>query len=119
MRVTFAAQYRHGLENIETAADRLAEFQRQVSSGRRLDRVSDDPAAAVDQLVVDREAIFEDVARERERVGAIERRLHRTDERVKPSTRSSWRDPQSPCTARWGSHPTPPPFAGGAAVPDV
>ena len=50
MRVTFSAQYRHGLENIEKAADRLADYQRQVSSGKRLERISDDPAAAASAL---------------------------------------------------------------------
>ena len=50
MRVTFSAQYQNGIANIESAADRLAEFQRQVSSGKRLDRVSVDPAAATSAI---------------------------------------------------------------------
>jgi flagellar hook-associated protein 3 FlgL len=44
MRVTFNGQFRDGLANVERASERLADYQRQVSSGRRLDRVSDDPS---------------------------------------------------------------------------
>jgi flagellar hook-associated protein 3 FlgL len=46
MRVTFAQQYRQSLDNMQQAAQRLADYQRQVSSGKRLERISDDPAAA-------------------------------------------------------------------------
>jgi flagellar hook-associated protein 3 FlgL len=44
MRVTFNGQFRDAIADVERASDRLAEYQRQVSSGRRLDRVSDDPS---------------------------------------------------------------------------
>lgn len=44
MRVTFNGQFRDALVYVERAGERLAEYQRQVSSGRRLDRVSDDPS---------------------------------------------------------------------------
>ncbi|NOT24498.1 MAG: flagellar hook-associated protein FlgL [Acidobacteria bacterium] len=51
MRVTFAQQFEDGLRNINTAASQLADAQRRVSSGRRLNVASDDPAgmtAAID-----------------------------------------------------------------------
>src|ERR1051325_865876 len=44
MRVTFNGQFRDALAQIERASERLADYQHQVSSGRRLDRVSDDPS---------------------------------------------------------------------------
>ena len=44
MRVTFNGQFRDALVDVERAGERLADYQRQVSSGRRLDRVSDDPS---------------------------------------------------------------------------
>ena len=44
MRVTFNGQFRDAMANVERASERLADYQRQVSSGRRLDRVSDDPS---------------------------------------------------------------------------
>jgi flagellar hook-associated protein 3 FlgL len=44
MRVTFNGQFRDALVDVERAGDRLATYQRQVSSGRRLDRVSEDPS---------------------------------------------------------------------------
>lgn len=46
MRITFTSQIREGAAALERAAERLAEFQRQVASGRRLGRPSDDPAGA-------------------------------------------------------------------------
>jgi flagellar hook-associated protein 3 FlgL len=51
MRVTFGQQFEDGLRNINTAADQLADAQRRVASGRRLNVASDDPAgmtAAID-----------------------------------------------------------------------
>jgi flagellar hook-associated protein 3 FlgL len=45
MRITFASQYRDAMLDVEQASERLADYQRQVSSGRRIDRPSDDPAA--------------------------------------------------------------------------
>lgn len=44
MRTTFNAMYREASAGIETATERLTEFQRQVSTGRRIDRPSDDPS---------------------------------------------------------------------------
>lgn len=46
MRVTFNATFRNGIEEINAAAARLAEWQRQVSSQRRVQVPSDDPSAA-------------------------------------------------------------------------
>jgi len=50
MRVTFQTQYKNGVDNIERAGTRLVEFQRQVSSGKRIERVSDDPTGAASAL---------------------------------------------------------------------
>jgi flagellar hook-associated protein 3 FlgL len=44
MRVTFNGQFRDAIADVERASDRLAGYQRQVSSGRRIDRVSEDPS---------------------------------------------------------------------------
>jgi flagellar hook-associated protein 3 FlgL len=60
MRTTFNSQYRDLSAAIESASDRLIDFQRQVATGRRLNRPSDDPAAAAT------------VVTERSRLGAIE-----------------------------------------------
>ena len=46
MRITFDAQTRHAADAINRAAERLFELQRQVSSGKRVQRASDDPSAA-------------------------------------------------------------------------
>ncbi len=46
MRVTFSASFRDASTEINRAAERLATAERQVSSGRRIDRASEDPAAA-------------------------------------------------------------------------
>ena len=46
MRVTFESFNRNAAAAIETATQRLAEMQRQVASGKRVERGSDDPAAA-------------------------------------------------------------------------
>jgi flagellar hook-associated protein 3 FlgL len=46
MRATFNAQFRDGQAGIEGAVERLMDAQRQVSTGKRLNKVSDDPAAA-------------------------------------------------------------------------
>src|SRR5699024_1375090 len=43
-------QYKNGIDNIEQAGSRLADFQRQVSSGKRIERISDDPTGAVGAL---------------------------------------------------------------------
>jgi flagellar hook-associated protein 3 FlgL len=44
MRTTFNAMYREAGAGIETASERLSEFQRQVSTGRRIEKPSDDPS---------------------------------------------------------------------------
>jgi flagellar hook-associated protein 3 FlgL len=46
MRVTFNTTFRGGLADVATAAERLAEFQRQVSSHKRVHTPSADPSAA-------------------------------------------------------------------------
>lgn len=46
MRVTFNSQYRDAAAAIEDATGRLVDLQRQVASGRRVEKPSDDPAAA-------------------------------------------------------------------------
>lgn len=46
MRVTFDAQHREALDNVNRASERLLFYQRQVTSGKRVERPSDDPAAA-------------------------------------------------------------------------
>jgi flagellar hook-associated protein 3 FlgL len=46
MRITFNGQFNNTSAAIAGAADRLAEFQRQVASGKRIDSPSDDPSAA-------------------------------------------------------------------------
>lgn len=44
MRTTFNAMYREASAGIESSQQRLAEFQRQVSTGKRIDKPSDDPS---------------------------------------------------------------------------
>jgi flagellar hook-associated protein 3 FlgL len=51
MRVTFGASQRVAEEGITRAASRMAEFQRQVSTGIRVQRPSDDPSAAARAIV--------------------------------------------------------------------
>jgi flagellar hook-associated protein 3 FlgL len=46
VRVTFNSQFRDGADGIRVASERVIEAQRQVTTGRRLNKVSDDPAAA-------------------------------------------------------------------------
>jgi flagellar hook-associated protein 3 FlgL len=43
MRATAATTYRDSLADLERVSERLADFQRQISSGRRISRPSDDP----------------------------------------------------------------------------
>jgi len=50
MRVTFNSQYRDSAAAIETTSERLLDAQRQVSSGRRLGKISDDPTAAASSV---------------------------------------------------------------------
>src|SRR5687768_11654522 len=53
MRITFNSQYRDAAAGIEEASTRLGEFQRQVSTGRRVEKPSDDPSASA-TLVTER-----------------------------------------------------------------
>jgi flagellar hook-associated protein 3 FlgL len=46
MRTTFNAMYREASAGIESSQQRLAEFQRQVSTGKRIEKPSDDPSGA-------------------------------------------------------------------------
>jgi len=46
MRITFNSQYRDAMAGIADAARRLVAAQRQVASGRRVNKPSDDPSAA-------------------------------------------------------------------------
>ncbi len=50
MRVTFNSLHENSVRNVQTAAGQLAEAQRQVSSGKRISRPSDDPSAAAGSL---------------------------------------------------------------------
>lgn len=50
MRVTFNAQNRNSTAGLEGAATRLLEFQRQVSTGKRIEKPSDDPAATLGSI---------------------------------------------------------------------
>ena len=56
MRVTFGAAQRHADEGIAKAAGRMVEFQRQVATGIRVARPSDDPSAAA-SVIVERGAV--------------------------------------------------------------
>ena len=47
MRISFQTGYRDSLADIERSAEAMAKYQRQVSSGKRLQAPSDDPTAAV------------------------------------------------------------------------
>ena len=50
MRLTFNSLHRDSAAAIETASERLLDAQRQVSSGRRLGKISDDPTAAATSI---------------------------------------------------------------------
>ena len=50
MRVTFNAQNRNSTAGLEDAASRLLEFQRQVSTGKRIEKPSDDPSATLGSI---------------------------------------------------------------------
>jgi flagellar hook-associated protein 3 FlgL len=50
MRITFNSFFRDGLRSLQTTAADLLRAQRQVSSGKRVSRGSDDPSAAVGGL---------------------------------------------------------------------
>jgi flagellar hook-associated protein 3 FlgL len=47
MRLTFSAMHRNAQDGIESASTRLMEFQRQVSTGKRIEKPSDDPSATL------------------------------------------------------------------------
>ncbi|HLG55888.1 MAG TPA: hypothetical protein VI485_11195 [Vicinamibacterales bacterium] len=47
MRVTFGSMHRNATAGIEAAAERLSSLQRQVSSGKRMEKPSDDPSATL------------------------------------------------------------------------
>lgn len=46
MRITFSTQYRDSMYAVERTSAQLVELQRRVSSGKRIDRISDDPTGA-------------------------------------------------------------------------
>jgi flagellar hook-associated protein 3 FlgL len=46
IRITFNSQFRDGAAGLQTASEQRIEAQRQVATGRRLNKVSDDPSAA-------------------------------------------------------------------------
>jgi flagellar hook-associated protein 3 FlgL len=46
MRITFSSQVRDAYDGIQNAAERMLTYQQQVSTGMRVSRPSDDPAAA-------------------------------------------------------------------------
>jgi len=50
MRVTFNAQNRNSTAGLEDSATRLMEFQRQVSTGKRIEKPSDDPSATLGSI---------------------------------------------------------------------
>ncbi len=79
MRITFNSQFRDGAAGIETASERLIEAQRQVATGKRLNKVSDDPSAA-STAVAERNALgaIEQYTRTSDGVGvAAHRHRHR------------------------------------------
>jgi flagellar hook-associated protein 3 FlgL len=56
MRITFASQFRDGAAGIQKASEQLLEAQRQVSTGRRLDKISVDPSGSA-TAVAERNAL--------------------------------------------------------------
>lgn len=46
MRITFASQFRDSAAGIKTASERMLDAQRQVSTGKRINKISDDPTAS-------------------------------------------------------------------------
>jgi flagellar hook-associated protein 3 FlgL len=51
VRITFSGQFRNSTDDIQIASERLADYQRQVSSGLRVEKPSDDPAAMSSAIV--------------------------------------------------------------------
>jgi flagellar hook-associated protein 3 FlgL len=71
MRVTFNAQNRNSTAGLEGAATRLLEFQRQVSTGKRVEKPSDDPAATLGSIAEHAEtAAIDQYARATDSVGS-------------------------------------------------
>jgi flagellar hook-associated protein 3 FlgL len=56
MRTTFNTTYRDGAAGIAAAHERMIDAQRQVSTGRRINRISDDPTGA-SNVVAERNAL--------------------------------------------------------------
>jgi flagellar hook-associated protein 3 FlgL len=56
MRITFSSQYRDSSAAVERTSEALVEAQRRVSSGKRIERISDDPTGAA-AAVSERNAI--------------------------------------------------------------
>ena len=50
MRLTFQAMHRNAQDGIESAATRLMDYQRQVSTGMRIEKPSDDPSATLGSI---------------------------------------------------------------------
>jgi flagellar hook-associated protein 3 FlgL len=67
IRVTFNSQFRDGAAGIQTASERIIEAQRQVTTGKRLNKVSDDPSASTIAVA------------ERNTLGAIEQYTRTSD----------------------------------------
>ena len=55
MRITDDSNYRNILQDIQRIAERMQKAQNQVSSGKKLNRPSDDPSAAADVVRIDSE----------------------------------------------------------------
>ena len=56
MRVTFNSQYQDTAAAVETTSEQLLDAQRRVATGKRIDRISDDPTAAA-TAVAERSAL--------------------------------------------------------------
>jgi flagellar hook-associated protein 3 FlgL len=69
MRITFNGQFRDSAEAIHTSSAQLVDMQRQVATGKRLHKVSDDPGAATTSVA------------ERNALGAVEQ-YERTSDSV-------------------------------------
>jgi flagellar hook-associated protein 3 FlgL len=71
MRLTFSAMHRNAQEGIESASTRLMDFQRQVSTGKRIERPSDDPSATLGSIGEHHEtAAIDQYARATDTVGS-------------------------------------------------
>ena len=71
MRLTFSAMHRNAQEGIESASTRLMELQRQVSTGKRIEKPSDDPSATLGSIGEHNEtAAIDQYARATDTVGS-------------------------------------------------